>query len=550
MADEEVASFFAKLGLKVDKEEWNTGSKILENIGNAAKKLENLFAAREIGEFIGKTVEAGAQAQKMGEMLGISAESASELAYVAKRSETDIDTLSAALGHLAKDGADQLTKGKGPMVDAFKSLGLSTDELKKKMTGPGGADDILEMISEKFSDLPPGMTKSAAAAEIFGAKMGQRLLPLLDNGIDGFKELRAEAHELGQTFTQDQADGYDTLEENWGRVKDGIHGVGNEIVNALQPLLVEASEWLVGVVKDVIAWIQDHGDELRSFFEGVGTFIKTMAQATYATFQIVFDVLEAVYDVIYNVIGGLVMLGQAVYDYLIEPIGEAVVFIGEAAQKLANWVFGAVLQPVWDFLAKIWAQVVEFLTPVWNAFVIVKNAVMDFFSTVYDIGRRVIDWFVEVGESIKQAFEDAFNYIRDLPVVKQIIDAIQWVQEKMADDTDSEPDEKSIADVRAAIARADAGGANAAAAAPVLESPEIDRMRALAGPSSTPGAAPMGAVYNNSPTTSTVTATFGDINLQTPVGGDAAAIGQHVRAGIREEFDKIHTHAASSVEQP
>lgn len=545
MAEEEVASFFARLGLKLEKDEWNTGTKVLENLQKVAKTVAAAFAAREIGEFIGATVEAGAKAQKMGEELGISAESASELAYVAKRSETDIDTLGAALGHLAKDGADQLTKGKGPMIDAFHKLGLSTDELKKKMTGPGGADDILEMISEKFSDLPPGMTKSAAAAEIFGAKMGQKLLPLLDNGIDGFKELRAEAHELGQTFTQDQADGYDTLEENWGRVKDGIHGVGNEIVNALQPLLIEASEWLVGVVKDVIAWIQDHGAELRSFFEGVGTYIKFMAHLTYESFKLVIEIIEDVYDVIYNVVNGLIMFAKAIYDYVIEPVIDAVSFAVKEISKLAEWVFGTVLKPIWDALVEVFNSVVEFLEPVWAALVKVKDAVTEFFQQAYDIGKRIVDAFVEVGEAIKQAFEDAFNYIRDLPVVKQILGAVEWARNK-ASGEDPDIQDKADADVRAADARAQAE-AQAGGGSPT----ESDRIRALPGASATPGAAPTAPVqYNNSPQQTNVNVNIGTVTA--PPGADPAqfaeALKPHMERVAGDVLDRHLTHAANSVE--
>lgn len=545
MAEEEVASFFARLGLKLEKDEWNTGTKVLENLQKVAKTVAAAFAAREIGEFIGATVEAGAKAQKMGEELGISAESASELAYVAKRSETDIDTLGAALGHLAKDGADQLTKGKGPMIDAFHKLGLSTDELKKKMTGPGGADDILEMISEKFSDLPPGMTKSAAAAEIFGAKMGQKLLPLLDNGIDGFKELRAEAHELGQTFTQDQADGYDTLEENWGRVKDGIHGVGNEIVNALQPLLIEASEWLVGVVKDVIAWIQDHGAELRSFFEGVGSYIKFMAHLTYESFKLVIEIIEDVYDVIYNVVNGLIMFAKAIYDYVIEPVIEAVSFAVKEISKLAEWVFGTVLKPIWDALVEVFNSVVEFLEPVWAALVKVKDAVTEFFQQAYDIGKRIVDAFVEVGEAIKQAFEDAFNYISELPVVKQILDAVEWARNK-ANGEDPEPQARADADLQAADARA-AAEAQAAAGSPT----ESDRIRALPGASATPGAAPTAPVqYNNSPQTTSVAVHIGTVTAAPGAdpGQFAEALKPHMERVAGDVFDRHLTHAANSVE--
>lgn len=528
---EEVASLFARLGLKINEAEWNRGDKAIENMKKAAGAVAGFFAVREVGEFIGATVEAGAHAQKMGEQLGISAESVSELSYVAKRSETDIETLSTALGHVAHSLTDELPKGTGPTLDALNKLGITTAQVKKIMSGPGGADDLLGMVSDKIAAMEPGLAKSGAASDIFGAKLGGKLVPFLDLTSDGIAKLRGEAHELGQTFTQDEAETMDTIEENWGRVKDGMAGVRNQVVTALAPALKAAGEWLVGAMKEAVGWVREHKDEIAAFGFAVGRTFMFVGRAIAGVFQFAYDMVTFVIDGVKLLIGALADAGGFMMDVIIRPAMRA---------AIAVWNF---LRPIGEFIA--------------NVFRFARARAIEFVEGVISAGHRVVDFFVGIGDTIMKAFDRVIHYVRyelpeqlkSLPVIGQIAKLGEFIGTNAAKAYEAVHGEDNGADASDPYTIWSQSN-NGSREDFERERSAAMQSRGLTAPNPNGGSATAtGPTAYNGPVHNEIK--VGDINITAPAGADAqtyaSLVETHVKQTFQDLFDTHLTNAAASV---
>lgn len=521
MAGEEVASLWARLGLHVDSEEWNRGDKIIERMKHAAEGIAAFFAVKEIGEFVGKTVEAGAQAEKMSEKLGISAESVSELAHVAERSETNIEELSGAVFKLSHGLSNDLAKGTGPVLDALGHIGIKSSEVSGLMSGPGGVDDMLGLIADKFAAMEEGPQKAAYAMDLFG-RSGSKLIPFLNNGSAGIAALRAEAHELGVTFTDDQAKGFDEIEENWGRVKEGFSGLRNEVVKAAMPVLKSALDWLVGALKDAVAWVHEHADSIQDFFMALGRGIKFAGTVIYTVIQYTAAFVHAVIDAVSMAI--------------------------DVVEDFASFMYENVIEPLLNFIAKLWAFVKPIITTIGNALGVVRDKAIAIFDAIVSAGHKIIDFFVEVGQRIRDALESAFDYVANLPVIKQLVDAVKGIHNFIKGD-DSPGGGGGIGERTVDWLRNGDDGANAAPSAAAAAA--VDKAtQAMVAPVTAMMVTPSGRA------SSSTTIQVGDINIDVPQmspGADAqtyaSTIGAHVRASFADLLDEHLTSADASVEE-
>ncbi len=410
---EVVADLVAKLGLSVNEGSFQRGDQLIGGLKKAAGAIAGFFAIKEIGHFIGETIEAGDKATKMAQKIGISAESVQELGYAAGQSGSDMDSLAGGLEKLSKGLKSDLAAGKGPALDALTELGIGSESVKGKMVGPGGLDDVLNVIADKFAAMPDGMNKTALSMELFG-KSGAGLIPFLNAGSKGINELRAEANDLGIVLDAGTGKSLEALGDDWDRVKQGFAGVRNEIVTALLPYLRTAAESLVAGMKTVVAWMKDHREEIRGVFYAIGEAVSFAGK-----------VIEGVVEAVIVVIRGIADVVKFVIDIVV-GIAEAVAEAFDGLADLTGWLLDK-LADFWDFMRK-GALLAG------RAFAWIKTQALDFANGVLSAGRSIVDFFVGMATTIRDGFFAAFDAIvegakkvgdaiADLPGIKQSIAA-------------------------------------------------------------------------------------------------------------------------------
>jgi hypothetical protein len=197
-------------------------------------------AAAGLAAFVKSSINAADAASKAAQAAGVSTESYTQLAFAAKLSGVEAEQLGLAFTQLNQKIADGST--------AITGLGIS---LKNTDGSFRAADEVLEDLADEFQRLPDGVEKTAKAVELFGARAGPRLIPLLNQGKAGIKGFREEADRLGVTISTKTGRASEEFNDNITKLSASLRGFGNLIARETVPTLARLSSRLLENAKDV-----------------------------------------------------------------------------------------------------------------------------------------------------------------------------------------------------------------------------------------------------------------------------------------------------------
>lgn len=166
------------------------------DLTNSFTRLQGAFAAIGATAALGglvssvsSAIKAAAAMEELSQKTGIATEQLSALDYAMRREGVATEAFGKAVKELSKNmvEAGDATSKAGKL---FAALGVNTQ---------GSTREALLQISDAFQKLPDGATKAALATQLFG-KAGLDLIPALNNGAAGIREMEEEARKLGLTF--------------------------------------------------------------------------------------------------------------------------------------------------------------------------------------------------------------------------------------------------------------------------------------------------------------------------------------------------------------
>jgi len=126
-------------------------------------QLKELFAIREIVEFVKSMGELGEQTERVSLQLGISTEAVGELSGLALLTGTNIDSLALSIERMYLNVQRAARDGFNPGAQALKVLGLSAKDLIGL-----NADKYLEKLTEAASKFAPSLNLTTALMAIGG----------------------------------------------------------------------------------------------------------------------------------------------------------------------------------------------------------------------------------------------------------------------------------------------------------------------------------------------------------------------------------------------
>lgn len=390
----EIAELFATLGLKPDTKAWQSGSNL---IGGVKKALGGLVAAAVVWKGIGMVedvIDLGGHLNDTSQKIGVSAEALQELGYAAKLNSSSIDDVAGAMTKLGKNIDEALVTGKGPAADALKRLGISLNDPAIKTRN---LDKAFMEISDRMSDLPDGPKKIALAMDLLG-KSGADLIPTMNNGADGLKEMRKEARDLGGVMSNQTVSGLDDLGDNVDRLKFTLTGLKNQAVAALLPMLSE-------MATKTLDWVKANQDVIRSsltaFVNGLATALSIVGTVISTVVEIIdwfgdhMEITKAILIAVGVVLG--VLAAEAVVAWLAIAAPVIAVIAAIAAVIL---VFEDLYHSITEgkgYFADAWRWIVRKFKEFWQQ---IKNGANEFVET-----------WKAVGQSIKQVFIDVFDWL-------------------------------------------------------------------------------------------------------------------------------------------
>lgn len=193
-------------------------------------------AAVEFGKkSVDKFQEVGGETLRLQRILGGTAEQASRLRFAGEETGVGVDKLSIGFGILSK----HLTAND----KAWKSAGISARDANGNLRP---MSDLIPALAEKFSKMPAGAQKTAMALNLFG-RSGKDLLPFLNRGSDGLKELGKESDKFGDTLnSKDTAAVYRNIIAK-RQLNAAVAGLQIQLGQHLVPALASVVTWLTSL---------------------------------------------------------------------------------------------------------------------------------------------------------------------------------------------------------------------------------------------------------------------------------------------------------------
>lgn len=228
-------------------------TKGIEKIGKTLTIVGGAITAA-FGLIIKQTVDTGDAFNDMSLRTGVAVEDLSALAYAAKQSGTDIESMETSLKFLTR-AIDDTSKGIGTAKDTFAKLGISVTDTEGKLRP---TVEVMKDVATAIAAIENPTEQAATAMELFGARSGTQLVPLLKLGEAGIDSLMKKAEELGIVLSTSEAKAADNFKDKMNDLKESLGAVGRDIANILIPPLLELVNKAVEIIKKIREWADAH----------------------------------------------------------------------------------------------------------------------------------------------------------------------------------------------------------------------------------------------------------------------------------------------------
>lgn len=173
------------------------------------------------------------QIGKIAPSIGLTTEALSQLRHAGEMSGVQFDSLRDGMKDLAKNMVDAESK--------FTALGISVRNNDGTMRS---SSDVLDDVADALSGMPDGAEKTAVAMSLMG-ESGLKLIPMLNGGAAGLREMMQEADSLGLTISGETAAAAAQFNDNISRLTKTLTGLVTQITAQLAPVLASLTDWVV-----------------------------------------------------------------------------------------------------------------------------------------------------------------------------------------------------------------------------------------------------------------------------------------------------------------
>lgn len=224
---------------------------------------------------IGKSaISSAAEIDDLSQMVNMNAEALQKWRYIAMQLGLDNTTLQTALTKTQAAFAD-LTQGEvSPAADALAMLGFSAEQAAK------GMDANFEEMVKRLSQVTDATTQAYLANELFGDRLGSKVIPLLNGGAEGLAALTAEFEALGY-MTNEQVAALANFDDELNRIKKAFIEIKNQIGVALLPVMQALADFvsnrIVPAFKAMSEWFGSLTDKQKNLIVGVLAAVAALA---------------------------------------------------------------------------------------------------------------------------------------------------------------------------------------------------------------------------------------------------------------------------------
>ena len=194
-------------------------------IGNALGAVGAALSVAAFTGWIKGAIDATDAASDLSQRTGVAIEDLAGLELALQMGGMEASALEGTMSKLSKE----IVGGNA----AFEKLGVKTKDATGQLKS---SKDMLYELADKFANMEDGVQKVALAQEIFG-KSGAAMLPVLNGGAEGLREMDEMARKLGLSLSQEAVDKAGEFNDTLDLLMLGTQGVARGVAAELLPTL-------------------------------------------------------------------------------------------------------------------------------------------------------------------------------------------------------------------------------------------------------------------------------------------------------------------------
>jgi len=248
-------------GIKKSKKSLGGFKGALAGIGVA---MAAAFAVKVIKDFTSAIFDAMDridEVAKFAKTIGVGTEAVLVFRHAAKLTGVSVGEADKAFGKMVKN-VGEATMGIGTATDAFKVLGLNTQQLSNMK-----ADEMFGVIADSIMEVDNVAQQASLAYDIFG-RAGMKLLNTMKMGSEGIREMKEEMRGMGVLFTSFDAAGVERANDAMTTLGMVVDSLFERMAIDLAPTIEKISNQLTEMASS--GEFRETLSNLTLLIEGVG----------------------------------------------------------------------------------------------------------------------------------------------------------------------------------------------------------------------------------------------------------------------------------------
>jgi len=250
----DTAAFQQDLGRASQSANDNFGS-----IGAAAKTMTIALAAAFTVDYftdnIKKAIDYADSMSDLAGKTGIAVEQLTAMEYALNFSDATLENYTDGLQKLTVNMVASI-EGNKDLSSTFQKLGVSVVDAQGNVRQ---SKDVFLDAAEAISKMEDGAVKTDLAMKLFGKSAGPELIPFLNQGKTGIKELTDEAQRMGAVISTDMANQSAQFNDSMAKMGYAAKGAWNVLAGELLPTLNAVTEGMkkastdTGILKSAVS---------------------------------------------------------------------------------------------------------------------------------------------------------------------------------------------------------------------------------------------------------------------------------------------------------
>jgi TP901 family phage tail tape measure protein len=315
-----------------DEQQLKAIDKAVNSVKNRLKegaKAAGVFLAA-VGAITRQVTQQGAELIATSRKLRISTDALQEWRFAGESAGIALGSINGALSTFSTN-IGQAARGQGPAIAALGRLGISVRDASGQIRD---LDTLLAEAVEGLDDFQKGQEQGELATALFGGA-GQDMVLMLENGVEGLRQLRKEAHATGGVMSKDLALQAKENAQAWLEVRMAIRGVVNALGRDLLPIVAET-------LRGVASWVSENR-ELVATFGKIGLAILALRVPLAllgAKLTLIFGLAAAVFLISEDISQGLSGNAKSFTGQLLRSIPALIDWVRDEAIAMADDFWG------------------------------------------------------------------------------------------------------------------------------------------------------------------------------------------------------------------